>query len=442
MSFSNEKFQKRIYRKENEYMNVLWVVNTLLNDIKNYLGISNVYGGGWMEAYLSQLKKYNIEISIVTSYDCDEVKKIEVDNINYYLIPGGELVKLGKKEVPEDIWGQVLQNTNPDIIHIHGTEYAHSISLFNVRGEIPIVTSIQGLLSIYERYYFGGIDKKTILKFTAIKDVLRNNTILSQKKDFRRRSSFEKIIIKKSDAIIGRTDWDFSNIKEIKNNCKYYKCNESLRKHFYLADKWDVSNVEKNSIFLSQATYPIKGFHFLIKAMNLLRNDFPNIKLYVAGSDIYSTSKFLRTNSYARYIKRLIEDYSLKDNIEFLGVLDEKQMAMILKKVNVFVQSSAIENSPNALGEAQLIGTPCISSFVGGVSNMIDHRFSGLLYNYQEYAVLANYISEIFNDDKFAETLSRNGINNASKRHDEVTNGTQLINIYNNIIDYNKHTKY
>ncbi len=423
-------------------MRVLWVVNTLLNDIKNYLGINNLYGGGWMEAYLSQLKKHNIEISIVTPYDCDEIKKIEIDNVNYYLIPGGELVKLGKKIILEDIWSQVLLNTNPDIIHIHGTEYAHSISLFNVRGKIPIVTSIQGLLSVYERYYFGGIDKKTILKFTAIKDVLKNTTIFSQKKEFMRRSFFEKTIINKSDAIIGRTDWDYSNVKEIKNDCIYYTCHESLRKHFYLADKWDVSNIEKNSIFLSQATYPIKGFHFLIKAINLLRNDFPNIKLYVAGSDIYSTTNFLRTNSYARYIKGLIEDYSLKDNIEFLGIIDEKQMAEILRKVNVFVQSSAIENSPNALGEAQLIGTPCVSSFVGGVSNMINHRFSGMLYNYQEYAVLAYYISEIFNDDKFADILSKNGIKVATKRHDEVTNGMQLINIYKNLIDCSEHTKH
>lgn len=38
---------------------------------------------------------------------------------------------------------------------------------------------------------------------------------------------------------------------------------------------------------------------------------------------------------------------------------------------NMFLLPSAIENSPNALGEAQMLGVPCVSSRVGGVEDMI-----------------------------------------------------------------------
>ena len=73
---------------------------------------------------------------------------------------------------------------------------------------------------------------------------------------------------------------------------------------------------------------------------------------------------------------------------------------------HVFVCPSFIENSPNSVGEAQLLGIPCIASFVGGVSDMVVDGETGLLYRFEEVEMLAAAVCRIFTDDKFAKRLS------------------------------------
>jgi glycosyltransferase involved in cell wall biosynthesis len=416
-------------------MNILWVVNTLMKDVKEKLGLNNIYGGGWLEGYLEQFRKQDFNVSIVVPYECDEIIRYNVDNFVYYLIPGGEMAKNGEKEIECGIWKHILNIEKPDIIHIHGTEYAHSISLLEMEIEIPTVVSIQGLLTNYARYYYAGIDYKDLLYSITLKDVIRKNTIFNQKKNFIRRSYSEKKIISLTNAIIGRTDWDYSNVKEIKRDLKYYKCNESLRNIFYEAKKWDINRVEEYTIFISQATYPIKGFHNVLKAINILKYKYKSIKVYVAGSDIGKNTGIFRGNGYSRYINSLIHKYDLEDHVEYLGVLDEYQMASRLVKTHIFVQASAIENSPNSLGEAQILGVPCISSFVGGVSNMVSNFETGLLFNYQEYSILASYIDMLFSDPELAKQLSKQSIIEAENRHDRTTNGDRLIEIYEDLTE-------
>ena len=110
-------------------------------------------------------------------------------------------------------------------------------------------------------------------------------------------------------------------------------------------------------------------------------------------------------------------------------------MKIQLLKSNVFVSSSVIENSPNSVGEAMLIGTPVISSFVGGVSNMIDHGISGLLYPCDQPNILASYILEILNNDNFAIKLSKHAREKGFEIYDIKKNVDTIKNIYNTIIN-------
>ena len=58
----------------------------------------------------------------------------------------------------------------------------------------------------------------------------------------------------------------------------------------------------------------------------------------------------------------------MEDKIEFLGRLSAEGMKQAYLDANVFVMPSTIENSPNSLGEAMLLGVPCVAADVGGVA--------------------------------------------------------------------------
>ena len=108
-------------------------------------------------------------------------------------------------------------------------------------------------------------------------------------------------------------------------------------------------------------------------------------------------------------------------------------MADMYTKSNIFVSPSSIENSPNSLGEAQLIGTPVIASYVGGVPDMAKHEKTALLYRFEEYEMLAHFIVRIFANDSLAKSLSENGRITAEKRHDKKLNTTTMLDIYRDI---------
>ena len=242
----------------------------------------------------------------------------------------------------------------------------------------------------------------------------------------------EKVMLSKVKHIIGRTSWDRAHAWAINPNAKYHFNNETLRPEFYDGSKWDYNKCEKHTIFISQAGYPLKGLHQVLRAMPLILCHFPDTKVRVAGADItkYSTWRDkLRISGYGKLIRSMIRQLSIENHIEFLGPLNAEQMKQAYLNSNVFVCPSSIENSPNSLGEAQLLGVPHVVSYVGGVADMMVGNEENL-YRFEEIEMLAEKVCKIFRNEYKQIDMS----NIALQRHHQNENLKQLLAIYNEII--------
>ena len=94
---------------------------------------------------------------------------------------------------------------------------------------------------------------------------------------------------------------------------------------------------------------------------------------------------------------------------------------------NVFICPSSIENSPNSLAEAQILGVPVIGSYVGGIPDMMlgDETY---MYRYEDTVMLAYLICQLFaKKGQIDMSLMRD---QAIMRHDPKKNVETLINIY------------
>lgn len=416
-------------------MHVLWLVNMPLPEASLLMNEKPVPFGGWL---LSQAKDLSgqtgFELSI--AFPRENIRrKLQGKNIKYYVFPAESGYKAS--ELEKFSLKNILDEAEPDIVHIFGTEYSHSLAMVNAcaRKGIRTVISIQGLVSVYAVHYTAGLPYR-IQKRLTLRDFLKRSNILQQQRKFIRRGLLEIEALKKTKHVIGRTCWDKACASQINPEAEYHFCNETLREEFY-KNEWKFGQCEKYSMFMSQAAYPVKGLHYMLEAMPLILKRFPESKLYVAGPEIIKSDTIkqrFKRKSYAKYIIELVKKYSLEGNVVFTGLLDEKQMCERYLKSHVFVSPSSIENSSNSLCEAMMLGLPCAASFVGGIPDLVKHGEEGLLYQHDAPYMLAHHVCEVFASDELALRLSANARARALKTHDRHRNLSRLLEIYNKII--------
>lgn len=82
-----------------------------------------------------------------------------------------------------------------------------------------------------------------------------------------------------------------------------------------------------------------------------------------------------------------------------------------------------------------LLGVPCVSSDVGGVTTMMTHNQEGYVYQSTAPYMLAYYIRQVFAMESGAEALGENARLHGSNTHDPQKNLRDLIGIYETIAD-------
>jgi glycosyltransferase involved in cell wall biosynthesis len=416
-------------------MRILWITNIVFPEAMRLLKGNGALkaSGGWMLGAAENLvKQEDVSLVVATvSPDVKELTNLKGDRIEYYLLPYGKGNNKYNSEY-ERYWLEVQKQVKPDIIHIHGSEFTHGLAYVRACGNHHVVVSIQGLVGIYERYYYSGLTKGEILCNFTLRSILGRSSF-NGRRSFYNRGALEKELFQSVEHIIGRTSWDRAHSWAFNPNAQYHKVGETLRPEFYNG-QWDFSNCIRHSIFLSQANYSVKGLHMVLRAMPLVLRQFPDAVLRVAGSDItkHNTFKdFVNYTDYGRIIYRMIKDKGLKNVVTFTGPLDGEGMKQEYLLSNVFVCPSTIENSPNSLGEAQILGVPVISSYVGGVVDMMSGD-ENHLYRFEEIEMLAAKICEVFSaGDNQPQLYKMREM--ALLRHNPERNNADLLNVYKRI---------
>ena len=417
-------------------MKILWVEEPLLPQVAQLTGEKPSFAGGWLVSVCDDLLSMP-ENELIVCY-----RSVR----GFHRCSGGRLTGWSFVQDPlkyskelEQRFYALLQEEQPDVIHIWGTEFPSSLAMLNAAERLNMldrtVVSIQGLTSIYALHYTAGLPRRVVNGFT-LRDFLRRDNIRQQQKKYAKRGEFEVAALKKARHVIGRTRWDSACLNQINPQAEYHRCNETLRPEFY-EGCWSPETCERNTIFVSQGNYPIKGFHMALKALAMLRRDYPDIKLITTGEDprVKGWRAKLRRSSYARYLAKLIRDLGLEDRVEFLGSLSAEQMRDQYLRAHVALNPSSIENSSNAIGEAQKLGTPVVASFVGGTPDLMDGMSDGLLYPFDEPCMLAYDIDQILGSDEYALRLCEYGREAAWHRHHRVINRRELWSIYQLLSD-------
>ena len=417
-------------------MKVLWTVNLIPAEVSVKLGMTAEVLGGWVESMAEQLRKNSdIELGIVCKCENDISFVETINGITYfslYYTPSTSLAELEEK------CDKIVSDFKPDIINIEGTEFLHAraMQLTAKKHCIPAVVSLQGILNGQYAYQCGQLQIDDMMFSKSLTEVFAAWIMhLRKTKWYKPRMKSEKEIIENADYILGRTTWDRAHSYAINPNAKYYPCSRVLRAPFY-EEKWSIEKAERHSIYVGNGYHALKGLHFVVMALPYLVREYPDVKVYVAGYKPYAENdkrSFIK-KGYAAYLKKLIFDLGVQNHIEFTGPLKARQVAEKLSKVNTYVLCSAVENSPNTLGEAMMVGTPCVAAYVGGVADMAEDGKEALFFRNDDPKLLAWNLKRVFDDDALALSLSEAGKKRAIITHDPERNAQMLIDAYTDIL--------
>lgn len=416
-------------------MRVLWFTNTS-SCYQEKIG-SSYNGGGWISSLEKEVKKNNnIKLGICFySRNEKQTRKDEQNGTIYYIQPRPPktlyynwITILGKDKESSELHEkiaippllEIVKDFNPDIIHVFGSENIYGLLAKYV--DIPLILHIQGILSPSFNAF--------LPPFISWKDYIGQSNsffvkfrLLSEKISWRRNGLTERRMFKYVKYFMGRTEWDRRLLSLFNSQARYYHCDEMLRDAFYQLNI--KRTIPEKPVFVTTISSQLyKGFDVVLKTAKLLKEvlrvDF-EWKIYGDISPLFIEKK-LKINH--------------KDvNITLMGVASAEEIKNALLTSTAYVHTSYIDNSPNSLCEASLLGVTSISTNVGGVSSLIEDGKTGFLVPANDPYQMAYLMKYIIDHKERNLEIGSVAYKVAMERHDRKKILERVVEIYNDVIE-------
>jgi len=140
-----------------------------------------------------------------------------------------------------------------------------------------------------------------------------------------------------------------------------------------------------------------KRLEIVINALPELLEDFPDIKLVIAGPDDGAGSQW----------EALVGRLGLDDNVRFEGFLSEEDKIAAFTAADVFVLPSDWEAFGLVLLEAQVCGTPSLVADRGGPQEVIDDGSTGIVVPYGDDKAWRAALKDLLGDEGKRERMGR-----------------------------------
>jgi glycosyltransferase involved in cell wall biosynthesis len=394
-------------------MKILLNVNVTPNIIRSLENKTQNTFGGWVDLNIEIFRSLGYEIGVIYPNEKKEAEFIIKDNIKFFPLRQKRRLNLLLSFYDSDI-NNIINIFNPDLVFLEGTELTNTYRIARAL-KTGYLLSMQGNLESVYKTYNGGLTLSSLFNTAGFIGILTwlglsyvKYLVIWPK------IKYEKFVLYNASAYIGRTEWDYELVPKSKKNL-YYKIERPLRLPFY-SDSWVFENCKKYRIFFGNGKISYKGLHDVINAVKILKEKYSDIEVIVAAG--YDNSKWpFNLIKYNYYIKYIIKKYSLEENVKLVGEINDNDIKKLMLSSNVFVLSSYIENSPNTLAEAMMLGLPSVVTSVGGVSSMTKDNISSCFYSPGDIDALVFLIKRIFEDVAFAKELSSNSKGIAKRAH-------------------------
>ena len=428
-------------------MKILWLVSTTLPAAAAACGLpgQSDVSGGWLAGQLDALRRTEVPPELTICSVDSRAQKLRIgtaDGVKYVLLPTGD----------ESTLSALLNAEMPRLVHIWGTEYPAAAVMQQTAAAqgLPVLVGVQGVMRDCAAHLLDGVPEsyRTSCKLQRIIDRVVPGALLDKSQaQFDRAAAAEASMLQRAVYVTGRTAYDRAAMAELAPGARYFACNETLRPEFFCGgETWRPHNFGSVPvIFLSQGNYPLKNLHTVLRAMPAVLQRWPGAMLCIAGWPPLDKGPLLRPIidwmfPYQRWCRSLIDELGLAGHVQYTGPLDAAAMKNAYLGADVFVLPSFCENSPNSLGEAMLLGVPCVVSRAGGIPDMADDGVQAVCYGDPgDAAALSQALTAVLSDPTRAASMGRAARARALRTHDGAANAAVMTDIYRTILGEAAH---
>jgi glycosyltransferase involved in cell wall biosynthesis len=389
--------------------------------------------GGWQDSLEFVVRQSNdIELYIAfESKDSDEIRVI--DGVTYIPIKCKySILERFSRRFSWKIYSQklikecvdIVSKVNPDLIHVFGNEWPFGLVANHVSQ--PVVIHIQGsIVPYYNARYAPGYNLLTELIYNGLHFRRSLGAILNQL-NWKSRLRMEKKVWNSVHNYMGRTVWDKALANVLAPGSSYFHVEEAIRPNFLQTnDIWHLSESSKIRIVSTGCSSFLKGVDVILKTAHVLKERGVDFEWIIAGYMPKGLKDIVERKEGLRF-----ED----NNVKILGFVNPARLQEILCNSTMYVHAAYIENSPNSICEAQLLGVPIISTMVGGISSLIKYGEEGELLPTNDPWLMADAIIRLSNDKERMFQYSQRGREHALQRHNPTNILNQLLNCYHAVL--------
>ncbi len=185
----------------------------------------------------------------------------------------------------------------------------------------------------------------------------------------------------------------------------------------------DINQKSTNRIVFCGRLVSVKGVDILLKAFRMLCEKVEDAQLVIIGDGILKDE-----------LKLLCIQQNISDRVVFVGQLDNIEVRNYFRNSDIVAVPSREEPFGLVAIEAMSEKTCVVCSNVGGLKEIVKSGYTGMLFENENYAQLADVLIELMNNKELRFSLAENGFKEANNYSWNKTS-EQIFSYYNELIE-------
>jgi phosphatidylinositol alpha-mannosyltransferase len=184
-------------------------------------------------------------------------------------------------------------------------------------------------------------------------------------------------------------------------------------------------------LFVGRFEEPRKGLRWLLQALPLVEQFFPDLRLVVAGGgDPGELEEWLPLRDYSRTGRTIYRSAGSVMEVEFTGFVPAGDLPRYYQSCHVYcAPSTGGESFGIVLLEAMASGAPVLASRISGYANVLTHGREGFLVEPKSPAAIAAGLIRLLSDPTLRQHMGEAGQRTA-RQYDWPIVAGRLVNHY------------